>query len=742
MGLEDFEKQLVEEKAQESQNKHGKSHRDRDENWENRHRHRHHHRSHRHRDDEERRRRHKRHREGEDDDSRKHRKRLRSESPSEAAPEKADKEVVKVFDSDNEDGEDEWVEKEAATAPPEEEVLDQRDQDVRDEKVHRDAWMQEPSALDIDYMSRKKPKSPPGQFVGAKKDHGFKVHETDVNQHLVDLQRDFHDSDEGDRHSKKNVEDEPAQHSVSYTFGDAGSSWRMTKLKAIYRQADESGRSVDDVALERYGDLRDFDDAREEEREMDRRKMYGREYVGLEKPSGEFFQERKMGVGLRRSSSSKREDGEEGDARESLPAQGTAIEDPSSQPQPTKTAPLDPTSLNKLKAQMMKARLRNAPNAAQLEEEYNLAEQASMANSTQSGVVVLNNMQTRHLASGRGSEVIALTGKRARERGLVEENNDMSVEDMVRQEKRSKQQQGGAGKEFAERIAKDAKFTDNLDYMDDNASNLSKKVVKSDTALRNAAIGDYQRQQKALANCPLCYHDDADRPKPPTAPVVSLATRTYLTLPPEPEIAKGGAVLVPIQHHPNLLHCDEDEWEELRNFQKSLTRHYAAQNLGVLFYENAAHTRSSRGAPHALLHAVPVPHHLAEQAPAYFKEAILSADEVWSQHKPVIDTLTLSREKYGKAAFSKSLPKEMPYFHVWTTLDGGLGHVVEDERRWPKGDGFAREVLGGMLDRGPEVVRREGKWEGGDRGKGVEGFRKKWAEFDWTKVLVEEGEGG
>ena len=90
----------------------------------------------------------------------------------------------------------------------------------------------------------------------------MKMHQAESNHHLRDIQDD-----------EPEVEEEPAQRQVNYTFGDAGSQWRMTKLKAVYKTVEETGRSVEDVALERYGDLRDFNDAREEEIEVDRRKM-------------------------------------------------------------------------------------------------------------------------------------------------------------------------------------------------------------------------------------------------------------------------------------------------------------------------------------------------------------------------------------------------------------------------------------------------------------------------------------
>lgn len=264
--------------------------------------------------------------------------------------------------------------------------------------------------------------------------------------------------------------------------------------------------------------------------------------------------------------------------------------------------------------------------------------------------------------------------------------------------------------------------------MDENASKLASHVQKSTINLRNTAISDFQKLNKILDSCPLCYHEDKDTP--PVAPVISLGTRVFLTLPTEPEISEGGAFIVPIQHRKNLLECDDDEWEEIRNFMKCLTRMYHDQGRDVVFYENAAQPHRHR---HAAMEAVPLPLELGEMAPAFFREAILTADEEWSQHHKLIDTLKRSKDGLGKFAFRRMIAKEMPYFHVWFELDGGLGHVIEDERRWPKGDLFARETLGGMLDIEPDVIKRQGRWHRSDRR--AEGFKKRWRKFDWTRML-------
>lgn len=414
-----------------------------------------------------------------------------------------------------------------------------------DDRVQRDAWMEEPSSLDVEFTQKGVKKPAPSSTRPSKVDFELKIHDNELNKHHL---KDLSDG--------KALPDEFStgflKHEVDYHFGDAGARWRMTKLKGIYRRAEETGRAVDDVAEEQYGDLQSFDDAREEQIELDRRDTYGDGYVGKDKPSGELYEERKLDLGIRRDES--KPDENDGGTRP-LAAPVETIE-PASQ-----TVPLDQTALNRLKAQMLKAKVQGSSNAASLEAEFHTA-QAQFANNKQSDVVVLGAMENRMLAGSRKGEVTNVENKRGRERGLVEENEDMSIEDMVKQERRTRHQVGGEGQRFAERIAKDAKFDNDLDYMDENATKLAKRVQKSEINLKNTAISDFQKMNRILDSCPLCHHEDTGTP--PVAPVVSLATRVYLTLPTEPEISDGGTCIIPIQHRGNLLECDDDEWEEIR----------------------------------------------------------------------------------------------------------------------------------------------------------------------------------
>jgi hypothetical protein len=82
--------------------------------------------------------------------------------------------------------------------------------------------------------------------------------------------------------------------------------------------------------------------------------------------------------------------------------------------------------------------------------------------------------------------------------------------------------------------------------MDENATNLAAQVPKSDINLRNAAISDFQCMNRILDSLPLYHHEDKSTAQLPIAPIVSLATRVFLTLPTEPEVGEGGAVITPI----------------------------------------------------------------------------------------------------------------------------------------------------------------------------------------------------
>lgn len=418
MTLEDFEKSLVEENkardAEESRKRRKYSHR-------------HHHYRHHHHDRSE----------DETHGSRrsKYRKRHGENGPGAGHVEQSESNQVC-------EEEDEWVEKVVDPACSSVSSVNVQGGLPAHNQLKRDTWMEKPSSLDIDYTQKGAKKPPPStNNASAKADFELKIHDNELNKHHLQTLADGKITSEDGVHSL-------AQHEVDYVFGDSGAQWRMTRLKAVYRRAEETGMAADDVALEQYGGLRVFDDAREEETELERRATYGDGYKGKERPSGELFQQRKLEMGVRN------------DRKVSIPEGSERAADPlptDTEIAPSKGPPVDQTTLNRLKAQMMKAKLKSLSEARSLELKYNEALEASR-DPPNPQTVVLGAMHDRMLAGGRRGEVKPIDTKRGRERGLVEQNEDMSIEDMVREERRTRNQAGGDGQRFAERIAKDAKF--------------------------------------------------------------------------------------------------------------------------------------------------------------------------------------------------------------------------------------------------------------------------------------------
>lgn len=421
MTLEDFEKSLAEGKKEEEEIKSSYGH-------EQKRRHHRHHRQH--------------HDDGEDHHRHKRRRRSTSRNDSNRAHGSRKKSVGRKGErTDRGVSQSEGETEDPATWSPAKNDGHLPTSDSIGE-TKRDSWMEQPSGVDIDYTQKgvRKP-SEPITSRRSKTDFELKIHENELNKHhLQDLA--------AGKDIPEYIIEGPAQHEVNYVFGDAGAQWRMSKLNRVYKQAEETGRSVDETAEKQFGDLRTFDDAREEQIELERRDTYGEGYVGKEKPSGALFEERKLDVGLGNKDS--------GSGHHEPDVQDLHREVGSGKPAAT-TVPMDQTALNRLKAQMLKAKVRGSSNAGVLDAEYNNA-MATFANSKGADVIMLGAMDNRMLAGSREGEVKRIDNKRGRERGLVEENEDMSIEDMVRQERRSCNQAGRGGQQFAEMIAKDARF--------------------------------------------------------------------------------------------------------------------------------------------------------------------------------------------------------------------------------------------------------------------------------------------
>ncbi|PVF95016.1 hypothetical protein CPB86DRAFT_607813 [Serendipita vermifera] len=577
--------------------------------------------------------------------------------------------------------------------------------------------------------------------------------------------------------------------------GGPGFQWRMMRLRRVYETAEEEGKSVEEVALERYGSLEAFNEALEERRILDERagtKNTSKSQTGKKSdeprysfqgssgpPSrGSFRKPGQMGdsdgsTGIPSAPANKRLDSVRtmsGAATPQSTSNRSSQQTPLFTPIPSVMTPQLPSTpsvdLNKLQAKVLRAKLTGAANAEELEREYEEAKKRSEgffgAEGQKLQVLPTIDGQGRlyDVGTGKaGDETKLLPGNRRKKEKLPEtrdpktgellryneDDDTTTLGDMLRQEKfgAGMADQKDLDNQLARAIMSDGKFQDDLEYMDDNAEKLGRKKMRNDAMKRQFAINDYAKTQKVLASCVHCYGEDDS---PPKAAVIAMGTRCYLACTTHQELVPGHCHIVPIQHHLSTLEGDDDVWDEITNFMKCLMQMFHQEDKGVVFYETVI---SLRWQKHTYIECVPVPYDQFDLLPGYFKESILMSEAEWSQHKKLID---FSARPGG---FRRAMVPNLPYFMVLFDYKGqkGFGHVIEgvgdaagggdadgavDEGE--KGGGefpkwFAGEIIGNILDLEPRLWRKPRWIDRGQNKARIASFKKKFDPFDWTKML-------
>ena len=119
---------------------------------------------------------------------------------------------------------------------------------------------------------------------------------------------------------------------------------------------------------------------------------------------------------------------------------------------------------------------------------------------------------------------------------------------------------------------------------------------------------------------------------------------------------------------------DEDVWEEMNLFRKSLVEMFKSMNLECIFIETFINEKNFE---HMCIECIPLDKEASSLAPMYFKKAISEAESEWAQNKQIVYL------KKGGGIRNK-IPKGLPYFSVEFGLDEGIAHVVENKNVFPK----------------------------------------------------------
>ena len=238
---------------------------------------------------------------------------------------------------------------------------------------------------------------------------------------------------------------------------------------------------------------------------------------------------------------------------------------------------------------------------------------------------------------------------------------------------------------------------------------------------RLRTLTENRKMTELLDNCRYCFENASFEKHL----LIAMGINVYLSLPSVQSLTEGHCLLVPMEHKSNSLILDENVWSEINIFKKGLTRMFSDREMDVLFMETYSQHRKHQ---HMYIECIPLPKEVGQLAPMYYKKAIQECDTEWSDNKKLIDT--------SSKGLRGSLPVGLSYFSVEFGLDGGYGHIIEDQSKFPHY--FGKEVCGGMLDVEPRLWLKPHKETFEIQKEKVMSFSEWWEPYDWTQKLAEE----
>jgi hypothetical protein len=309
-----------------------------------------------------------------------------------------------------------------------------------------------------------------------------------------------------------------------------------------------------------------------------------------------------------------------------------------------------------------------------------------------------------------GIQYIAKADREKRKKDSKSEDN-ASLSDLVRQEKLDSIARRQQQKEL--QLQDEEELQNEYDDLGDRKRH--KKQDKKEDSSSSVVLG-----QKLDKNCLYCIQGDRSRLNRHL--VMAIGLSMYLLLPQESPLVEGECWISSLDHFPSRMLLSSAHIDELYVFQRRIVRMFEKQKKGVIFIERVGNIERNR---HWIMQCIPIKRSLMDEAPIYFKKAILEADTEWNQNKKLIET------HMTENPVQKQIPSNFPYFSVQFGLGKGFAHPIEDERLfdWK----FGKEVICAILDEPAQfLLRNKGPEEESLQKSRASSFVKMWQPFDWT----------
>uniref|UniRef100_A0A914KNZ0 CWF19-like protein 2 n=1 Tax=Meloidogyne incognita TaxID=6306 RepID=A0A914KNZ0_MELIC len=309
--------------------------------------------------------------------------------------------------------------------------------------------------------------------------------------------------------------------------------------------------------------------------------------------------------------------------------------------------------------------------------------------------------------------------------GVIEEeySKQSSLDDMLAEEKRTTAEDqismfNRAAEIFSQnRQDEEGFFDDTLD------SRKKRKFDKADSQQRQTMIKEHKFVERTLDSCSKCIESRLFEKHA----VVATGKKTYLSVINWDGLSPDHCYITTMEHYSSCLVLDEDVWEEIQFWMKSLVNMWREddEDQDCVFFENARDIHEQK---HMSIECVPLPREIGDLSPIYFKKAIMESEKEWSVNKKLIDLSKNPRQSQGVRGL---VPKGFPYFAVYFGLQPGYAHVIEKEKNFPAN--FAQEIIGGMLDLHYKHWKNPKKQSFNEIKIKREQLRQKFSKYDWTE---------
>lgn len=263
------------------------------------------------------------------------------------------------------------------------------------------------------------------------------------------------------------------------------------------------------------------------------------------------------------------------------------------------------------------------------------------------------------------------------------------------------------------------KSLNNFTVKKDETSELELVIPKVD---KKQEVKENKKQERkrltVLSSCQRCFGAKLSEYS-----IISHSDSVYLAYPFfSGSITDFHVVVSTKEHISSLAATEENVYEEIRNFMKSIVSFNLEREYSTIFIEHSQHINKMN---HFEIECIPIKHKMLDEARMYFKKAFMDQDYEWSTNQKLVDTTPY------KGNLTKILSEKFSYVHVDFNALGGFLHPIEDDSRFSQL--FLKEIFCPLIKKQIHEIKYPKKLSVKELIDTVEDYKKRYDYFDWTK---------